>query len=213
MHLEVLLHLFVGNPDGGQASGLGGHDIDTVTEVDGQAGNAGAGELQYLVLHKTALEHGLHEGDGHVVRANTTLGLTLQPYQHYLGGIDVPGVFEELLHQLTTTFADTHVTQGAVTRVGVRAQDHVAAGSEGLTGILVNNGLVGRHIDTAIFLGSAEAKHVVVLIDSTAHCAKRIVTVSHSIRQRELLQSAGAGRLDNTHIRDVMRHHGVEADV
>ena len=60
MHLKVILHLVVRDPDGTEASGFGGHDINTVAEVDGQLLYAGAGKFQHLVLHKTALEGGLH---------------------------------------------------------------------------------------------------------------------------------------------------------
>ena len=66
--------------------------------------------------------------------------------------------------------------------MGVRAKDHIAASGKGLTCILVDNRLIGRHIDAAIFLCSAKAEHVVVLIDGAAHCAQRVVAVSHSIR-------------------------------
>ena len=210
--VEVLLDLLVGDPDGAEAGGLGGHHVDTVTEVDGQVLDAGAGELEHLVLHETALEGGLHQGDGDIVRAHAMARLAFQPHEDDLGGVDVPGVAEELLHELAAAFAHAHVTQRAVARVGVGAQDHVAAGGEGLAGILVDNGLIGRNIDTAVLLRGGEAEHVVVLVDGTAHRAQGVVAVGHRVRERELVETAGARRLDNAHVGDVVGNHRIETD-
>ncbi len=212
VEFEVLLDRLVGDPDGAEAGGLGGHHVDAVAEVDREFLDAGAGKLEDLVLHETALEHGLHQGDGDIVRAHAVARLALQPHENDLGSVDVPGVLEELLHQLATAFADTHVAQGAVTGVGVGTQDHVAAGREGLTGILVDNRLVRRNIDTAVLLRGGEAEHVVVLVDGTAHRAQGVVAVGHGIRNREFLETAGARRLDDTHIRDVVGDHRIETD-
>ena len=96
--------------------------------------------------------------------------------------------------------------------MGVGAQNHVAAGRQGLTGILMNNRLIGRHIDSAVLLGGGKAEHMVVLIDGAAYRAQGVVAVGHGIGQRELPQAAGAGRLDNAHIGNVMAYHGVKAD-
>ena len=170
------------------------------------------GELEHLVLHETALEGGLHQGDGDIVRAHAVARLALEPDQHHLGRVDVPGVPEQLLHQLAAAFAHAHVAQRAVARVGIGTEDHVAAGGEGLTGILMDNSLVGRHIDTAIFLRGGKAEHVVVLVDRTADGAQGIVAVGHGVRQRELLEAAGARCLDDADVRDVVRHHRVEPD-
>ena len=135
-----------------------------------------------------------------------------EPDQHHLGRVDVPGVPEQLLHQLAAAFTHAHVTQRAIARVGVGAEDHIAAGGEGLAGILMDNSLVGRHIDTAIFLRGGKAEHVVVLVDRTADGAQGIVAVGHCVRQRELLEAAGAGRLDDAHVSDVMGDHRIKTD-
>ena len=132
--------------------------------------------------------------------------------QDDLGGVDVPGVLQKLLHQFAAAFADTHVAQGAVAGVGVGAQDHVAAGREGFAGILMDNRLVRRDIDTAVLLCGGEAEHVVVLIDGAAHRAQGVVAVGHGIRNREFLETAGARRLDDAHIRDVVGNHRIKTD-
>ena len=117
VYVVVVLHLVVGHPDAAQAGGLGGHDVDAVTEVDGQLLDAGAGKLEHLVLHHTALEGGLHKRDGHVVRTHTLLGLALEPYEHHLGCVDVPGVAQQLLHQFAAAFAHAHVAERSIASV------------------------------------------------------------------------------------------------
>ena len=107
----VVADFVVGDPDGAEAGGLGGHDVDAVTEVDGEFLDAGAGELEHLVLDEAVVEDGLYQGDGHVVGADALAGLAFEPYEHNLGGVDVPGVAEQLLDELAAAFAYAHVAQ------------------------------------------------------------------------------------------------------
>ena len=153
MSLVMLLDSLVSNPDRAEAGGLGGHHIDSVTEVNRKFLDARTGELKHLVLHETALESRLDKGDGDIVRANSMLGLALKPNEDYFRSVDVPSVVEELLDKLTTTLADTHAAQGSITGVGIRSENHTAAGSEGLADILMDDGLVGGNIYATIFLG------------------------------------------------------------
>ena len=111
MYVVVVLHLFVCNPDRAQAGGLGSHNVDAVTEVDRQFLHARACELEHLVLHNAALECSLHERDSHVVRTYALLRFALEPYEHHLRCVDVPSVLEQLLHELATAFANTHVAE------------------------------------------------------------------------------------------------------
>ena len=212
VNLVVVLHLVVGNPDRAQAGGLGGHDVDTVTEVDGQVLHAGAGKLEDLVLNKAALERGLYQRDSNVVGTYALAGSTLEPNEDNLGSVDVPSVAQQLLHELTTAFAHAHVTERAVAGVAVATQDHVTALHHRLAGKLVDNGLVGGHVYAAVLLGCRQTEHVVILVDRAAHGTQRVVAVGHCIGQGELLETTGAGGLDNAHVGDVVRHHRVEAD-
>ena len=207
-----MTHLVVGHPDRAEAGGLSGHDIDTITEVDGQVLHARACKLQHLVLHEATLEGCLHERDSNVVRTYALLRSTLEPYEYHFGSIDVPSVLQQLFYKLATAFADAHVTERAVAGVGVGTENHVAALRHLLTHILVDNGLVSRHVDATILLSSRQAEYVVVFVDGAANSAERVVAVCHGIGNGEFLQAAGAGCLDDTHIGDVVRCHGVEAD-
>ena len=208
----MVLHLFVCNPDRAQASGLGSHDVDTVTEVDRQLFNARTCELEHLVLHSAALECSLNERDSHVVRTYALLGLALEPYEHHFRCVDVPCVLEQLLHELAAAFANAHVTERAVACVRVGTENHVAALHHHLASILVDDSLVSRNVDAAVLLSCRQTEYVVVLIDSAAYCAERVVAVCHSVRQRELLQTACACCLNDSNICNIVRHHCVEAD-
>ena len=212
VNLVVVLNLVIGNPDRAQAGGLGGHDVDTVTEVDGQVLHARASELEHLVLYKAALEGSLNERDSNIVGTYTLLGCAFQPYQDNLGSVDVPSVAQQLLHELATTFANAHVTERTIAGVAVATQNHVTALHHCLAGELVDNGLVSGHVDAAILLGCRQTEHVVILVDGAANSAQRVVAVGHCVGQGELLETTGAGGLDNAHVGDVVRHHRVKAD-
>ena len=142
----------------------------------------------------------------------TLAGCAFQPYQNNLGCVDVPSVAQQLLHEFATAFADAHVTERTVAGVAIATQNHVTALHHSLAGKLVDNGLVGGYVDTAILLGCRQTEHVVILVDRAAHGAQRVVAVGHCIGQGELLETTGAGGLDNAHVGDVVRHHRVKAD-
>ena len=72
--------------------------------------------------------------------------------------------------------------------MAVRSQDHLTAACEHLPRILVNDRLMRRYIHTAVFLRTGKAKHVVILIDGSAHRTQRIVAVRQHIRNREPLK-------------------------
>ena len=65
----------VGLPDGGEAGGLGGHHVDADAVVGAQGGDAGADELQHLILHQSLGEGGAHQGNGHVLGSHALSGL------------------------------------------------------------------------------------------------------------------------------------------
>ncbi len=210
VHGVVVLHLVVGAPDGGEAGGLGGHDLDAIAEVDGEVLDAGAGKFEHFVLDKAIVEGGFHQRDGHIVRTYALAGSAFQPYEYHFGSIDVPGVVEQLLDQLAAAFANAHVAQRTVAGVGVGAENHVAALGHGLASILVDNGLVGGDEDAAILLGSGKTEDMVVLIDGAANGAERVVAVGHCVGEREFGESTGAGGLDDTDVGDIVRNQGVE---
>ena len=206
----VTLRDLVGLPDGGEARGLGGHNVDTVAEVDGQVRKAGADELENAVLYKTVAEGFLYKSKCDVVRTDTALRLAGDIYQNHLGHVEIPGVLKKLFYKLGAAFADAHGAESTVAGVRVGAENHIAAGGKFLAGIGVDDGLVRRHIDAAEALGCGQTEDMVILIDGAAHSAEAVVAVGHGIGQRELRESACACRLDDSYVGDVVGNHRVK---
>ena len=207
------LDLFVGDPDGGQAGGLGGHNVHADTEVTGQLLHTGADELQNLVLHVAVGEGCGNQSDGHVLRADALLGLAVQIDHNHFGSGHVVGIFQQLLDQLAAAFTNTQTAVSAVTGVGVGTQNHLAAAGQTLTGVLVDNGLIGGNIDAAVFLSGRQAEGMVILVDGAADGAQGVVAVGHGIRNREFLQTGGLGSLDDTHEGDVVGDQSIKLDL
>ena len=63
------------------------------------------------------------------------------------------------------------------------------------------------------FLAAGEAKDVIVLVDSAAHGAQRVMAVGEHVGQRELLHARGTRRLDDADEGDIVARHGVEANL
>ena len=74
----------------------------------------------------------------------------------------------------------------------------------------MNDRLMRRHIDAAVFLRTGQAKHVVILIDGPADGAKTVVTIRQNIGNRKLFQPAGSGCLDDSYKGNIMRSQFVE---
>ena len=105
------------------------------------------------------------------------------------------------------------VADGTVAGVAVGTKNHVTAFSHGFTRILMDDSQIGGNVDTTILLGSRETEDVVVLVDSSTYSTKRVVAVGHCVGKWEFLQAAGAGCLNDTHVGDVVRHHGIKTDM
>ena len=209
---EERFRVLIGLPDGGQAGGLGGHDIDTVAVVGRHALDAGADEFHDLVLDEAVLEDRADDCKSNVLRADEGLGFAVEVDGHDAGVGDIVSVFEELFDELAAAFTNGHGAEGAVTGVGVRAEDHLAAARVHLTHVLVDDRDVGRDIDAAVFLRRGQAEHVVVLVDGAADRAQGVVAVGQDVGQRELLHAGRLGGLDDADERDVMGGHRIELD-
>ena len=205
--------LVVGAPDGRQTGGLGGHDIHAVAEVAAHARDARPHELHDLVLDVAAPEDRADDGECDVLRSHAWAGLALKVDGNDAGIRHVIGVAEQLLDELAATLADGHRAEGTVAGVRVGAEDHLAAASELLAHVLVDDGDVRGHEDTAVLLGRRETEGVVVLVDGSTHGAQAVVAVREHVRQRETLHTRGLGGLDDAHKGDVVRGHGIEAEL
>ena len=213
VNLVVLLDHFIGDPDGGQAGCLGGHDVDAVSEVDGKSLHTRSHEFQHLVLNKAVSKGGAHQSQRHVVRADALLGGAVEVDHNHLGAVHVVGVLQKLLDQLGAALTHAHSTQGAVAGVGVRAEDHSAAPCQLFSCVGVDDRLVGGDVDTSVFFGGGQTEHVVVLVDGTAHGAEAVVAVCHGVGNGKFLESAGTGSLDDTHVGDIVTHKSIKLNL
>ena len=81
--------------------------------------------------------------------------------------------------------------------MAVRSEDHLSAACQHLTRILVDDCLMRRNIDAAVFLCAGQSEHVVILIDRAAHCTETVVTVCQNVRNRKFLESRSTRCLDD----------------
>ena len=210
---QILLDSAVGLPDGGQAGGLSGHDVDADPVIHGQVLDAGADELQDFIFHKAVLIGRAAQGNGHVVGTHALGRLAGQVDHHDLGGGNIIGVAQQLLDDLRAALAHAHGTQGTVTGVAVGAKDHAAAAGHHLAGVLVDDSLVCGDEVAAVLHGSRQTENVVILVDGAAHGAEAVVTVGHHIGHGELFQAASLGGLDDAHVGDVVGDEAVKLQV
>ena len=73
--------------------------------------------------------------------------------------------------------------------MAVRSENHPAAACQHLAGELMDNCLMRRNIDTAVFLRAGKSEHVVIFIDRSAYRAETVMTVCQHIGHRELLEA------------------------
>ncbi len=213
MEGQIVRHGFVRLPDGAETGRLRGHHVDADAVVHRQAGHGGTGELQHLVFHEAVLIRCAAQGDGHVVGADAAGRLAGEPHQNDLRRGDVVGVPQQLLDDLGTALPHAHGTQRAVARVAVGAKDHAAAAAHHLPGVLVDDGLVGGDVVTAVLHGGGQAEHVVVLVDGAAHGAQAVVAVGQHVGHREFRHAAGLSGLDDAHVGDVVGDETVKGQV
>ena len=199
-------------PDGGEARGFRGHDVQRHAEIDRQVFDARAGELKNLVLDEAVLVHRAAQGDGCIVRADAVRHFTLEVNEDDFGRGDVVRVGEQLLDQLGTALAHAHAAQRAVAGMAVGAEDHAAALGQRFARILVDDRHVRRNVHAAVLLRGGKAEGVVVLVDRTAHGAEAVVAVGQRIGHGEAVKAAGARRLNDTDIGDVVGNQRVKAD-
>ena len=76
----------------------------------------------------------------------------------------------------------------------------------------MDDGLIGRDVDAAVFLGRGQAEDMIVLVDRAADGAEAVMAVGQRVGNGKFPHAAGPGLLDDADIGDVVREHGVKAD-
>ena len=213
MKSKPLLRLLIRLPDGGQAGGLCGHDVDSDTEILRKVMNALTDKLQNLVLDKPALENRSDQCDVHVMRAHTPFGGSCQMNGNDLGPFDVIGLSQKLLHKLRTTLTHCHCAQCSISCMRIGAENHAACCRHHFSCILVNDCKMRRNINTAVFLRGSKTEHVIIFIDRSSHRAQRIVAVRQHIGDRKSGESRCPCRLNDSDIGNVMACNLIKPDV
>ena len=209
--IQVGLCLAIGGPNGGQAGGLGRHDIDADALVHGQSTYTGTGEFQDHVFNG-AKQIFTHQ-KGHIVRADTFSKAAGHIDQHDLWFGDVVGISQQLFDQFGSALAHGDRAQSAVAGVAVRTKDHFAAAGHSLSGILVDDCLTGRYVNSAVFFGSRQAEYMVVLVDRPANRAQTVMAVGQHVGKRKRFHAASPSRLNDAHVGDIVRKHPVKMDM
>ena len=210
---QIFFHSLIGFPNGAEAGGFRGHDVNADAEVHGQVFDAGAGEFQNLVFHKTVFIHRAAQCNGNVMGADALFRGAGEIHQDNLRCSHIISVFQQLLYDFRAALAHAHGTDGTVTGVAVGAENHFAAAAHHFPGILVNDRLIGRNVNAAVFLCGGQTENMVIFIDGAAHGAKAVVTVGHHIGNGKFLQSGGFGGLDNAHIGNIVGNQAVKLDL
>ena len=208
--LVIVTDNAVSSPDGGEAGSLCGHDIHADPVIRREGGNARSDKFHHLILYISFLKHRADDGKGDILRTHTRHRFSCQIDAHHAGHGNIISPVQKLFHQLRTAFSHCHGSQGAVACVGIGSEDHFSAPAHHLSGVLVNDRLMGRHIGPAVALGAGKAEHVVILVNRSADRAEGIMAVCQHIGYGEFFQAGCPGGLDDADKRDIMRNHLVE---
>ena len=92
MNLVELSYGLIRLPDGGQAGGLRGHDIDSDPEIRTELLHAGPHEFHHLVFHIAVSKHFTDNGKGHILRAHSLYRFAGEVDSHHAGHVDVIGL-------------------------------------------------------------------------------------------------------------------------
>ena len=176
MDLIELFDLLICRPDGGQAGRLCSHNVNADTEVRAQLLHARSDELHDFIIDIAVFKYRSDDRKRNILRTYTLHRLAVQIDGDHARHLDVICLVEKLLYKLRSALAHGHSSERAVTRMAVRSEDHLAAAGQHLTGILVDDCLMRRNIDAAVFLRAGQSEHVVILIDRTADRAEAVVS-------------------------------------
>ena len=87
----------------------------------------------------------------------TCFDLVEKPEDFYNSAVAF-GHFQQLLYQLRTALAHRHRSQRTIAGVGIRAKDHLAAACEHFSCKLVDNRLMRRYINAAVFFCTSQSE-------------------------------------------------------
>ena len=205
MDLIEFFNLFICLPDRWKTCSLCCHNVHTDTEISAQSCNTRSYEFHNFILYIAVGEYFADDCKCNVLRSYSRTRFPFQIDCHNTRHIDVICLGKELFYKFSATFTHSHGTKRTITGMAVWTKDHLAAACQHFACKLVDNSLMRRYINSAIFLRTGQSKHMVIFIDCTTNCTKRVMTVCQYIRNREFLESWCTCCLNNTNKSDIVR--------
>ena len=185
MRRVISLNFIVRRPYRRKTRRLRGHNVYAVTEFDRKGFDAVADEFHYLILNEAFLEYSADYSERDVLRSDALSYLSAKTYGDNVGIFYIVSSFKELFDELGAALADRHRTKRSVARMRIASEYHLAHSRHILAHERVDDRLMRRNIYTAVLLRGAKTEHVIVLVDSTAYRAQRIVAVGQHVRYRK----------------------------
>jgi hypothetical protein len=108
MYFIKISHLFIGPPDGSQASGFCCHDIDAITKINCQIVNTRPYEFHDFVFYKAVFEYRTNNGQCHILRSYAAFWYTVKINRNNARVLNIIRFFKQLLYQFSATFANSH---------------------------------------------------------------------------------------------------------
>ena len=110
---------FIRLPDGGQASRLRCHHIDTNPEIRTQLRNAWSYELHDFIIHIAVLEYRLNNGKGDVLGAHALYRPAIQIDGNDTRHPNIVGLIQKLLDKLRSALSHRHGAKRPITSMAV----------------------------------------------------------------------------------------------
>ena len=195
VNLIKLCNLLIRFPDRRKTSGFCRHNIDADPEIRAQSSHTRPYEFHDLILYITIPEYRADNRQRHILRAYSFRWFSRQVNADHFRHIDIISLVQKLLYQLRPALSHRHRSQRSITGMGIRAKDHPAASCQHFPRILMDDRLMRGNIDSSILLRTGKSKHMIILINRSAHRTKRIMAVRQHIRHRKFLQPRRSRRL------------------
>ena len=167
---QILLCPSVCTPDTGKGSAFCSHYVNSYPIFHGKALNSWPHKLQNFILIKMILKGCLYQGQSHILRAYSWSRGSNQLHSNYRRAGNIIGSSKQLFYYLSSSFSNSHRSQGTVTSMAVRTQNHFSAACHLLSHVLVKYSPIRRNKDSSVFFYTAKTKYMVVFINGTANC-------------------------------------------
>ena len=189
MDLIELFNRLICLPDRGKTSSLCRHDIDTDTEICTQTGYSRSYKFHNFILHIAVGKYFTDNCQCNVLWSYTRTRFPFQIDCYNTRHINIIGLGKKLFNKFSTTLTHCHGAKCTITSMTVGTKDHLTATGKHFTCELMDDCLMRWYINSTVFLGTGKSKHMIIFVDRSTYCTKRIVAVGQYIWNREFLKS------------------------